>query len=244
MSLHQRQIALKSIESEDWSGKNILDIGCSNGKLSHEIMQKTNAKKLTGIDPDSERIAKANNLVVGKLSKNMTFCVAMAEDLSLFTDNMFDIVFCNMAFQQFDDKQKSLIEIHRVLKKGAIAVINFNIEKSPVWYQQELIYNNLSGNPNKTISREKTFKADQFKPMTEKAGFKNIEIKIEDNLYYYGGFEDLIDKMDISYFAKIKNLTVEQNEQLNIELKRYLESIRTQKGIPESWKILFARLVK
>jgi ubiquinone/menaquinone biosynthesis C-methylase UbiE len=244
MGLHQKQIALESIKDQDWSGKKALDIGCSDGRLSLEIMLKTNANELVGVDTALDRIAKANTLVKSKELKNAVFFLSKAENLTRFEDNSFDIIFCNMAFQQFKDKQKALDEIYRVLKDDCEAIINFNTEKSPVWYQQEIIYNELFGDPKMTVSREKTFKSNEFKPMAEKSGFKDININIEDNIYYYQNIDQVIDKTDESFFAKEKNLTYKQNEKLNIELKKYLNSIKTEEGIQESWKILFARLKK
>lgn len=244
MALHQRLIALESIEGQDWSDKRVLDIGCSHGKLSLEIMAKTNAEELVGVDTAMDRISKACQLAKDNPNKKLSFFVASADNLKKFADNTFDIVFSNMAFQQFKDKQKALEEISRVLKSGGEAFINFNIEKSPVWYQQEVIYNKLYGDPAKEITREKTFKAEEFAPMAEKAGLKDNGTHIDDSIYYYKSPGEVVDKMDISFFAKAKNLTEEQNNELNTELTSYLQSIKEQKGIPESWKILFAKLKK
>ena len=59
---HQLQIAARSVKGINWSGKKVLDIGCSNGSLTCEILKLTNAKEIVGIDLDKDRIAKAKKL--------------------------------------------------------------------------------------------------------------------------------------------------------------------------------------
>ncbi|MEI6498809.1 MAG: class I SAM-dependent methyltransferase [bacterium] len=244
MALHQKQIALESIKDQDWTGKKVLDIGCSNGNLSLRVMRKTNAEELCGVDTAMDRISKACALANNNPTEKLSFFVANADNLKKIANDSFDIVFSNMAFRQFKDKQKSLEEIHRVLKRGGEAFINFNIEKSPTWYQQEVVYNKLFGDPNKEVSRAKNFDSSEFEPMVQKAGFTEIDIKIFDNVYYYQKFDEAVDENDDNFFAKEKGLTLEQNRKLNSELEKYMESTREEKGIPESWKIMFVKLRK
>lgn len=244
MGLHQTQIAKESIRREDWSGKKVLDIGCSNGILSLEIMNLTVAKELVGVDTGMDRITQAKQMAKEKKLSNVSFHLSKAENLSKIPDNSFDIIFCNMAFQQFKDKEAALLEMFRVLKDGGEAFINFNIEKSPTWYQQEVVYEKLFGDPEKVITRAKTYDSSKFEPAAKKAGFKEVNIKIADNIYYYQAFNEAVDKNDDNFFAREKGLTPEQNKELNTELEKYLESTREERGIPESWKIMFARLKK
>lgn len=244
MGLHQRQIGLKSVKNVDWSGKRILDIGCSNGKLSIEIFEKTNVKELIGIDPAPDRISKANALAESRNLINVSFCVANSDKLKIFSNNSFDAIFCNMAFQQFNNPQKALDEMFRVLKKGGEIIINFNIEKSPVWLQQEILYNRYYGDPDKEIIKTKSINEKIFYDMAKNAGFSTISMPIENDVYFYESFEQIVDMMDLSFFSTDKKLTEEQKAKLNGKLKKYLESTRTAKGIPEGWKILFGRLIK
>lgn len=244
MGLHQRQVGLKSVKNFDWSGKKILDIGCSNGELSIEILRKTNIKEFVGIDLAKDRILKAIELAKSKNLNSASFYVASADDLKIFSDNFFDAIFCNMAFQQFKKPQKVLNEMHRVLKKGGEAIINFNIEKSPIWIQQEILYNQYYGSSKKAITKIKRINEKKFYDMAKNAGFSIISASIENDVYFYKSFEEIIDMMDISFFSKDKRLDEKKEVDLNRELKKYLESTRTSKGIPESWKIIFAKLIK
>lgn len=241
MGLHQRQIALESVKSVDWKDKEILDIGCSNGELSLEIMNATGAAKLVGVDIDIERIKKANELANSTKNKDIFF-VASADDLNQFPDNSFDGIFCNMAFQQFNDFEKSLKEIKRVLKPGGEAIINFNQEKSPIYFQQEIIYNKLFGVPNKIVSAKKRLDSKTFAQIAKLVGFSNIKVNLINHTYYYKDFEEMAN--ETTFFAKIYSLSEGQKQKINVALKKYLESTKTSKGIPETWKIVFAKLQK
>jgi ubiquinone/menaquinone biosynthesis C-methylase UbiE len=243
MGLHQRQIGIKSVESINWSGKKILDIGCGNGELSIEVMGTTNAREFVGIDTATNRVADAVKLIKLRNLKNISFYVATSDNLEIFSDNSFDGIFCNMAFQQFKDPQRALAEMYRVLKMDRQAIINLNIEKSPIWIQQEILYNKYYGNANKKIIKTKSTNEKNFIEMAKNAGFSTILAPVIDDIYFYKSFEEVIDMMDISYFDD-KKLTAEQKEGLNRELKRYLESTQTTQGIPETWKILFGKLIK
>ena len=99
MGLHQRQIGIKSIEGVDWSDKKILDIGCSNGELSMEIAEKINVREFIGVDAKINRINEASKLIKSQNLRNISFRVASSDNLKIFSDNSFDGIFCNMAFQ-------------------------------------------------------------------------------------------------------------------------------------------------
>jgi len=182
MGLHQTQIALKSVSGEDWSGKSILDIGCSNGQLSLLIKEATKADSLVGVDYDETRIKKAKHFIDTEKIINVSFTVASADNLEEYADDSFDRIFCNMAFQQFKDPDTSLKEMYRVLKSDGVAIINFNIEKSPVYFQQEIIFNKLFGNPDKKISKNKAISDYDLESGAKKAGFNKIDIKTEENI--------------------------------------------------------------
>ncbi len=242
MGLHQRQIGLKSIKNVGLSGKKILDIGCSNGELSIEILEKTNAGDIAGIDPKPDRISKAIEFAKSQNLKNANFYVGSSDDLK-FPDNSFDAILCNMALQQCKEPQKTLSEMFRVLKTGGEAIVNFNIEKSPTWIQQEILFNKYYGDPNKKITKEKNINEKNFSEMAKNAGFSKINLSKKDDTYYYQSFKDVAEMMDIPFLSD-KNLNKEQETKLNEELKKSLELTRTEKGIPETWKIIFVKLIK
>ena len=127
---HQLQIAQKSIKGVNWSNKKVLDIGCSNGSLTCEILKLTKAKEIIGIDSDKERINKAKKL--SEKNNKVKFLLLNANNISVFPNESFDAIFSNMTFNQFFDSGIVLKEIYRLLKPKGIAIINFNQERSEV----------------------------------------------------------------------------------------------------------------
>ncbi|MBA4320231.1 MAG: hypothetical protein C0412_17680, partial [Flavobacterium sp.] len=100
------------------------------------------------------------------------------------------------------------------------------------------------GDPKKEITKIKRINKKKFVDMAKNAGFSKISVLVMDDVYFYKSFEEIIDMMDVSFYSDDKKLTAEQKANLDGELKKYLESTRTSKGIPESWKIIFGKLIK
>lgn len=234
MGLHQKAVAEESLESIDFKDKNVLDIGCGNGSLSIDIFQTSGAKNWTGIDTAMDRISTAKQTVKDLDLKNIDFVLGKAENLSKFENNTFDIIFCNMAFQQFKDPETALKEIKRVLKHGGLAIINFNEAKSPFWIKQEEIENEMSGKNNE-ISATKKIDRQEFLIMANIIGFGEILAESRDSTVFYKNADEVI-----------KDFQLTPNSNLNIipKFRTYLESIKTGQGIPETWKMVFAKLVK
>jgi trans-aconitate methyltransferase len=93
-------------------GENVLDLGCGPGHLTRKIRDWTTGV-VFGVDPSETMIAKARRNCQ-KLA--VTFLTAQAETFE--TTQTFDAIFCNSAFQWFNDPAKALANCHRVLRPG------------------------------------------------------------------------------------------------------------------------------
>lgn len=245
MGVHQTKIGLESIKNLNWQGKTVLDVGCGSGKLTFEVLKATSPKKIIGIDIDKDKIKKAKKLF--EKEKRASFFVADARDLILFKNDTFDIVFSNIAFQLFDDKFTSLTEIRRVLKPKGEAIINFIEEKSEVRQEMDKL---VSEPPfNKLIkkgSRGKKIPKNKFDKLAKKAGFSKVKsLSKNDTLWYptvdsllndYQGFEIV--------FPQLKKLPKKLLDLLWQRLKKEFCSRKTPRGFGETWKVVFARLIK
>ncbi|RJR46478.1 MAG: methyltransferase domain-containing protein [Deltaproteobacteria bacterium] len=99
-------------------GDAVLDIGCGAGLDSLLAAKMAGPEgRVAGVDVTQAMIdkAKANLSVLGLT--NVTFQLAEAESLP-FPDNEFDAVISNGVFNLTLDKEKALLEAHRVLKPG------------------------------------------------------------------------------------------------------------------------------
>jgi len=85
-----------------------LDVGCGTGMST--IALKIFAVSVTGVDISDEMLKFAPR------EEGIEYLNASAEDLSIFSDNSFDIITTSLAFHWFDQK-RFLSEAYRLLKK-------------------------------------------------------------------------------------------------------------------------------
>ncbi|MEK6451522.1 MULTISPECIES: bifunctional demethylmenaquinone methyltransferase/2-methoxy-6-polyprenyl-1,4-benzoquinol methylase UbiE [Myroides] len=106
----------------DTNPESILDIATGTGDLAI-LLSKSNATKITGLD------LSAGMLEVGKqkikalnLQNRIEMIQGDSENLP-FADNSFDAITVGFGIRNFEDLEKGLSEILRVLKPGGIFVI-------------------------------------------------------------------------------------------------------------------------
>ena len=113
---------------------NLLDIASGTGDLAiyfRKIFGGYN--KIVLSDPNEEMLKYAKNRLAKKyIFNNVEFVTTYAENM-LFEDNSFDNVSIGFGFRNFTDKEKSLLEIKRVLKKnGKLVIIDFSKPVNPI----------------------------------------------------------------------------------------------------------------
>lgn len=104
----------KILEYSELSDKSVLEVGCGNGRVT-EWIQKI-PRKLIAIDPDKEKIEKAQ-----QNNRNLDFKIMSGENLD-FDNEIFDIVLFTFSLHH-QNSAKALDEAYRVLKKNGRAVI-------------------------------------------------------------------------------------------------------------------------
>ncbi|MDD5021964.1 MAG: methyltransferase domain-containing protein [Endomicrobiaceae bacterium] len=95
----------------------LLDVACGTGIFIETVKEKNKNIKITGIDFAQNMIDKAT-----KKFPDMNFVVADVANMS-FDDNSFSKVMCLNAFPHFEDKNKAIKEIARVLKKDGVFIL-------------------------------------------------------------------------------------------------------------------------
>ena len=119
----------------------VLDIGCGTGRTTKAIYDKK--AKVTGIDFSKGMIDKAK-----KNFPEIDFQVCDAKNLKPFKDNYFDIVF--FSFNGFgllpqNDKESSMREITRVLKKGGVFIFTMpSIDTESEYISEKVKAENLN----------------------------------------------------------------------------------------------------
>lgn len=132
-------------------------------------------------------------------------------DLSIFKNEKIDLVFSHAAFEHFDDIEKTIIDLSKIIKPGGILISEIDLKTHTRWIRDwdpnniyrysNFIYNlfHFSGSPNRRrpyeyekILKENGWGNIQIIPLTTLE--KNYLIKI--NSSFSKQFRDKINQMD------------------------------------------------
>lgn len=115
-----RKIVLKLVS--DKNPKTVLDIATGTGDLAI-LMTKTTAEKIIGLDISAGMLEVGRNKIKAKnLSDKIEMILADSENMP-FEDNTFDAITVAFGVRNFENLEKGLAEILRVLKPNGIFVI-------------------------------------------------------------------------------------------------------------------------
>lgn len=86
----------------DFSSVTILDVGCGSGRLLHDFLGLGfKAENMSGIDPLSERISEAKDLLPSAVDLR-------CEQLTADSDKQYDVVICNTVISLVDPIEREL----------------------------------------------------------------------------------------------------------------------------------------
>ena len=120
--------------------KNILDIATGTGDMLM-LYPKTSAEEIVGVDISDGMLEVAREKISSaSLGHKISVSLADAENLT-FSDHTFDVVSITYGIRNFEDLNKGLSEILRVLNKGGQCVIlETSVPSNFLWRQGYLIY--------------------------------------------------------------------------------------------------------
>ena len=99
----------------------VLDLGCGEGQIARALHAANGQTEIIGLDPSSEQLANARRYS----SPAIAFVQGAAERVP-FVDHSFDGVVCCLAIEHFEDVDRVLEEVSRVLGPGGAFLLLIN----------------------------------------------------------------------------------------------------------------------
>lgn len=162
--------------------KTILDIATGTGDLAI-AMTKTGAEKIIGLDISPGMLEVGKEKISEKnLQNTIEMVVGDSEDLP-FEDNSFDAITVGFGVRNFENLEKGLAEIHRVLKpNGTFMVLETSVPtKFPFKQGYRLYCNYILPTIGKIFSKDRsayTYLSESASVFPHGEAFNNILAKI------------------------------------------------------------------
>ena len=165
-------------------GARVLDVACGTGIVARLVSERIGDKRtVAGVDiePSMIEVARKNT----PLNASITWHVGSVEDMSFIETDSFDWVVCQQGFQYFNDKDRALREIYRVLKSnGGLAMFiarSVNKENQPYqWAKVEALSQHVSveiGEKHRNLVPFYDGNENDLRRQMLKAGFRKIDIQ-------------------------------------------------------------------
>ena len=147
----------------------VLDVATGTGDLALTLHKRLRPKHITGIDISENMLAHGRKKVSNKgLSQQIDLLYGDSEEIP-FADDKFDAVMVAFGVRNFEDLDKGLCEMLRVLKSdGKVVILEFSTPRNKIFRSLYHFYSfNILPFAGRLISKDK--KAYQYLPESVKA---------------------------------------------------------------------------
>lgn len=122
--------AFNVLAGHDWAGKNVLEVGCGQGVvLNYLAGARADA---VGVDMSAVSIARTR-AGAAELGHRVGLCLSDAESLP-FPAGSFDAVVSFGVLHHTPDTAAAILELHRVLRPGGLAIVMLYRTGNPKWW--------------------------------------------------------------------------------------------------------------
>lgn len=171
--------------------KSVLDIATGTGDVAFEVKKRLNPTTLVGLDLSEGMLSFAREKAKKRgLENSIQFVKGDSENLQ-FADNSFEGVTVSFGVRNFENLEKGLAEIYRVLTPGGkLVVLEFSKPKKfPIKQLYNFYFTNILPLWGKLISKDQSAytylpesvrafpEGDKFCGIMQKTGFTAVEQK-------------------------------------------------------------------
>jgi arsenite methyltransferase len=225
-------------------GLRVLDVGCGPGNLTSHIADIVGRNgSVVGVDPSKERI----DIALKKSKSNLSFYVGKAEDLSLFLDASFDIVYVNSTLHWVQDQPTALNEFARVLKSGGRLGISGGSGDYDT-AQEKIKADVLSREPYRKYKEEsppKFLKQRELEDLLKDAQFLDSTIVMNKIVKSAKDADAMIDWLDTSSSGKTYgSIPLELRLSAREAMKKEWNKLVTERGIQMEMELLVTVAIK
>ena len=108
----------RAVQSVDFTGRAVLDIGCGVGGIDFLLIEDYGARHVTGIDVEDTVLDIARSRAARRGLSERTAFLKVSPGSLPFLDASFDIVFSKDAIVHIPDKHELMRDVYRILKPG------------------------------------------------------------------------------------------------------------------------------
>lgn len=169
----------------------ILDVATGTGDFAIESIQILNPQKIIGVDISAGMLEVAKTKIIKKSLQDQFEVVLGDSEKLQFEDNTFDAVTVAFGVRNFENLEKGLSEIHRVLKPGGKAIILelSNPTAFPIKQIFNFYFHKIVPTMGKLISKDASAytylpesvarfpDGKRFAAITDKVGFSNTKVR-------------------------------------------------------------------
>ncbi|WP_051540001.1 class I SAM-dependent methyltransferase [Ruminococcus sp. FC2018] len=150
-------------------GSKILDVGFGNGDMLKRLDEKLDNVKLYGVDISDHMVVVATSVNQDAVDKDRMFLQNASVEELPYDDDYFDTVYTINTIYFWQDREKSLSEILRVLRPGGKFICAFY---SRDYFERKKQF----------MSEEETYYSPrELRDVISDAGFDNAKIKVVDS---------------------------------------------------------------
>ncbi len=169
----------------------ILDVATGTGDFAFEALEKLKPKKIIGVDISQGMLNIADEKIV-KRGKSDVFEVKLGDsEKLLFDDNSFDAVTVAYGVRNFENIEKGIADMLRVLKpKGKAVILEFSKPKAfPIKQLYNFYFHYVTPTVGKVFSKDASAYSylpesvaafpdgEKFTALMDKVGYKNTKCK-------------------------------------------------------------------